>query len=70
LESFTLPNKPFNFSKKANFAFRQARGRHILLLNDDMEVIMPEWLTSMIEFTQQEEIGVVGARLLTPDERI
>ena len=32
LESFTLPNKPFNFSKKANFAFRQARGRHILLL--------------------------------------
>jgi GT2 family glycosyltransferase len=70
LESFTLPNKPFNFAKKANFAFRQARGRHIVLLNDDMEVISPEWLTAMIEFTQQEEIGVVGARLLTPDERI
>jgi GT2 family glycosyltransferase/glycosyltransferase involved in cell wall biosynthesis len=70
LESFTLPNKPFNFSKKANFAFRQARGRHILLLNDDMEVITPGWLTAMIEYAQQEEIGVVGARLIRPDERI
>ncbi len=70
LESFTAPNKPFNFSKKANFAFRQARGRHIVLLNDDMEVISREWLTAMIEFTQQEEIGVVGARLLLADERI
>jgi glycosyltransferase involved in cell wall biosynthesis len=25
LESFTLPNRPFNFAKKANFAFQQAR---------------------------------------------
>ena len=70
LESFTAPNKPFNFSKKANFAFRQARGRHIVLLNDDMEVISREWLTAMIEFTQQEEIGVVGARLVLADEGI
>ncbi len=70
LESYTVPNKPFNFSKKANFAFRQARSRHIVLLNDDMEVISPEWLSAMIEFTQQEEIGVVGAKLLFPDDRI
>ena len=70
LESFTEPNTPFNFSRKANFAFRQARGHHIVLLNDDMEVISPEWLTAMIEFTQQEEIGVVGARLLLPDDRL
>jgi GT2 family glycosyltransferase len=49
---------------------RQARGRHIVLLNDDMEVITPGWLSAMIEFNQQEEIGMVGARLLFPDERI
>jgi GT2 family glycosyltransferase len=69
LESFTLPNKPFNFAKKANFAFRQARGRHIVLLNDDMEVISPGWLTAMIEYAQQEEIGVVSARLIRPGQR-
>ncbi|HEY6392357.1 MAG TPA: glycosyltransferase, partial [Bryobacteraceae bacterium] len=64
------PNVPFNFAKKANFAFRQARGRHIVLLNDDMEVISEEWLSAMIEFTQQPRVGVVGARLLFPDDRI
>jgi GT2 family glycosyltransferase/glycosyltransferase involved in cell wall biosynthesis len=64
------PNQPFNFSKKANFAFRQARGRHIILLNDDMEVISPEWLTAMMEFAQQDSVGVVGAKLLFPDDRI
>jgi len=74
LESFTEPDRPlnfpFNFAKKANFAFRQARGRHIVLLNDDMEVISEEWLSAMIEFTQQPRVGVVGARLLFPDGRI
>jgi GT2 family glycosyltransferase/glycosyltransferase involved in cell wall biosynthesis len=70
LESFTVSNTPFNFSKKANFAFRQARGRYIFLLNDDLEVISPDWLGAMIEFVQQEEIGVVGARLLLADDRI
>jgi GT2 family glycosyltransferase/glycosyltransferase involved in cell wall biosynthesis len=70
LESFTEPNTPFNFAKKANFAFRQARGRHIVLLNDDMEVISEEWLSAMIEFTQQPRVGVVGARLLFADDRL
>lgn len=70
VESFTEPNNPFNFAKKANFAFRQARGRHIVLLNDDLEVISEEWLSAMIEFTQQPRVGVVGARLLFPDDRI
>jgi GT2 family glycosyltransferase len=70
LESYTETNVSFNFAKKANFAFRKARGRHIVLLNDDMEVISEEWLSAMIEFTQQPRVGVVGARLLFPDDRI
>jgi len=65
--SFTEPNVPFNFAKKANFAFRQgARDAHIVLLNDDMEVISEEWLSAMIEFTQQPRVGVVGARFALP----
>ena len=60
----------FNFSRKVNFVFRQARGGHIVLLNDDLEVITPEWLTALLEFSQQPEIGVVGGRLLLPDQRV
>lgn len=60
----------FNFAHKANFAFKQAKGEHIVLLNDDMEIISTEWLSALLEFSQQKEIGVVGGRLLYPDNRI
>ncbi len=58
---------PFNFSAKANFAVRAARTEMIVLLNDDMEVISPDWLGALMEYAQEPEIGVVGARLLRAD---
>jgi GT2 family glycosyltransferase/glycosyltransferase involved in cell wall biosynthesis len=68
--SFRLGKRPFNYAAKANFAVRQARNEHLVLLNDDMEVISTEWLSALLEFTQQPEIGVAGARLLFPDQRV
>ena len=62
--------KPFNFSKRANYAFRQARGKHVVLLHDDMEVISPGWLEALVEFIGQDAVGAVGAKLLLPDDRI
>ena len=38
-----------------------------MLLNDDMEVINDDWLTALLEFAQDPEIGAVGCRLLHPD---
>jgi GT2 family glycosyltransferase/glycosyltransferase involved in cell wall biosynthesis len=57
----------FNFAAKANFAVRAARTEMIVLLNDDMEVISPDWLGALMEYAQDPEIGVVGARLLRAD---
>jgi GT2 family glycosyltransferase len=54
----------FNFAHKANFAVRKAKTDLIVLLNDDMEVINDEWLEALLEFAQDPEVGVVGARLL------
>ncbi len=68
--SFRLGGKPFNYAAKANFAIKQAKTEHVILLNDDMEVISGEWLAALLEFTQQPEIGVAGARLLFPDNRL
>jgi GT2 family glycosyltransferase/glycosyltransferase involved in cell wall biosynthesis len=62
--------QPFNFPRKANFAWRQAYGRHIVLLNDDMEVVSPGWLRAMLEPLQDGAVGVVGAKLYFPDARI
>jgi GT2 family glycosyltransferase/glycosyltransferase involved in cell wall biosynthesis len=64
------PYKPFNFSAKANFMLEQAQGEHVVLLNDDMEVIAPEWLTALLEHSQRDEIGAAGGRLLFPNGRI
>lgn len=60
----------FNYSAINNFAVQQANGKHVLLLNNDTEVIDGEWLESMLEFSQQKEIGAVGALLYFPDDTI
>lgn len=60
----------FNYSAINNFAVKQARGKHVLLLNNDTEVIDGEWLESMLEFSQQKEVGAVGALLYFPDDTI
>jgi GT2 family glycosyltransferase len=60
----------FNFAATINRAARQATGEHLLLLNDDTEVIAGEWMRAMLEFSQQPEIGAVGAKLFFPDGRL
>ena len=57
----------FNFSSKANFAFANIDTEHLILLNDDLEVISPEWIESLLEHSQRREVGAVGPRLLFPD---
>lgn len=60
----------YNFSKINNFAVSQAKGIHILFLNNDTEVISPGWMTSMLEHSMREEVGAVGAKLVYPDNTI
>jgi GT2 family glycosyltransferase len=60
----------FNYSAINNYAARQARGEHLLFLNNDTEIIAPEWIEAMLEHSQRPEVGVVGAKLLYPDHRI
>jgi GT2 family glycosyltransferase len=67
---FVRYDAPFNFSAINNFGARHAQGEHLLMLNNDTEVIAPEWLQAMLEHSQRPEVGVVGAKLLYPDRRI
>lgn len=62
--------EPFNFSMRINIGATTAKGQFLLLLNDDTQVITPDWLESMLELAQQTEIGAVGAKLLLPDRKI
>jgi O-antigen biosynthesis protein len=61
---------PFNYSKLNNFGVAHAQGDYLLFLNNDTEVITPDWLEAMVEQAQRSAIGAVGARLLYPDNTI
>ena len=61
--------KPFNFSAINNFGANAAKGDILALLNNDIEVIAPDWLTEMVSFAAQEEIGCVGANSIIPTRR-
>ncbi|MBE9236226.1 glycosyltransferase [Anabaena aphanizomenioides LEGE 00250] len=61
---------PFNFSKINNYAVKQTKGKYLLFLNNDTEVINNDWLDGMVEQAQRNSIGAVGALLLYPDNTI
>lgn len=58
----------FNFSKLMNFGVSHAKGDYFLFLNNDTEVITPDWLERMVGICQRPDVGVVGVRLWYPDE--
>ncbi len=60
----------FNYSTINNRAAGEAMGQVLCLLNNDVEVISPGWLKSMVVQAKREEVGAVGAQLLYPDGRI
>ena len=61
---------PFSYSAINNFAVAQTRYDLILLLNNDIQVIHPEWLREMVSHAVRPEIGAVGAKLYYPDDTI
>jgi len=64
-------NKPFNYSEINNYAVNNfAKGEHIVLLNNDIEIITPSWIEALLEHSQREEVGCVGAKLYYPDGKI
>ena len=61
---------PFNYSKINNYAIEQATGSYYLLLNNDIEIITPNWIEEMMMFVQREDVGAAGAMLYYPDDTV
>ena len=60
----------FNYSAMNNRAVALARGELIGLINNDIEVIEPDWLSEMVGLALVPGAGAVGAKLLYPDGRV
>lgn len=61
---------PFNYSKINNYAVQQTKGKYLLFLNNDTEVITADWMADMVGQAQRPSIGAVGGMLLYPDQTI
>jgi GT2 family glycosyltransferase len=70
IESYTQPPGSFSFAHKFNFCWPLVETEHLILLNDDIEVISPDWIEALLEPMQDSGVGVVGARLLHADRTI
>lgn len=64
-------NVPFNYSQINNYAVNtHAKGEHIILLNNDIEIITSNWIEEMLMHSQRQEIGCVGVKLYYPNDTI
>lgn len=61
---------PFNYSAINNFAVAHASGSLVCLVNNDIEVITPDWLTEMASLALRPGTGCVGAKLYYPNDTI
>ncbi len=60
----------FNYSKINNYGAGFAQGDYLLFLNNDTEVITPDWMEQMLMYAQRKDVGAVGAKLYYEDNTI
>lgn len=63
-------NEEFNYSRLNNQAVKISKGEYILLLNNDTEVLDPNFLDEMVGYASQEHVGCVGLKLLYKDKKV
>lgn len=63
-------DKNSGFLQNCNHAAQKARGRYLLLLNNDT-IVLPNWLESLYQTIEAEEgIAIVGSKILCPSGKI
>ena len=60
----------FNYSKINNFAVENTDSEYLLLLNNDIEMISENSIEEMMNYVMRDDVGIVGAKLLYPDDNI
>jgi GT2 family glycosyltransferase/SAM-dependent methyltransferase len=62
--------KEFNYGGLNNFGAQYASGKHLLFLNNDIEIITPNWIDEMLMYSQRSDVGAVGMKLYFSDNTI
>ena len=62
--------KYFNYSSIVNFGVENSSGEYIVLLNNDIEFITPNWMEEMLMYAQRPDVGICGVKLYFADRSI
>lgn len=62
--------QPFNYSQAINLGVSESSSDLLLLMNDDMQVKSPVWLSELTQWASRPEVGVVGAKLIRANHTI
>ena len=60
----------FNYSAINNYGAKNASGKYFLFLNNDIEIISPDWIEQLVMYAQFNENGAIGAKLYYPDDTV
>jgi GT2 family glycosyltransferase len=63
-------DRPFNYTWVNNWAANESSGEVLCLLNDDTEVITPDWLERLVARAMLPDVGAVGVMMYYPDNTI
>ena len=64
------PHTEFNYSIANNYGVEFASGDYLLFLNNDTEAISADWLRELVQWMEFDDVGIVGAKLLYPDQKV
>jgi GT2 family glycosyltransferase/SAM-dependent methyltransferase len=67
---FPRSDRPLSYASGNNFGADNATGDILVFLDPSTEVSTVDWLQELAGWALQPEIGIVGAKLLSPDRRI
>jgi GT2 family glycosyltransferase len=66
----TFGEPQINIARKMNMGVARAAGEFLLLLNDDTEILTPDWIERLLYHFEKPHVGAVGAKLLYTDMSI
>lgn len=69
--SFHRFDEEFNYSRINNYAVKNfVHGEHIVFLNNDIQIITPNWIEVLLSFSQQNDVGAVGCKLYYANDNV
>ena len=70
IKFYKIFTSEFNFSKLINFGISQTNSEYMIIMNNDTEVISKDWVEKLLMYSMQDNVAVVGSKLLYEDNTI